>query len=80
MQPNWLHLPVAYHGRSSSIIVSGVDVRPALRPEQTRWRPSPIYGPSQALDFELEMAASSGRERLGQPIPIAKPRAICSAW
>lgn len=54
--PNWLHLPVGYHGRASSIIVSG---QPVYRPKgQTRPNDdeSPIYGPSKLLDFELEMA------------------------
>jgi fumarylacetoacetase len=71
LQPNWLHLPVAYHGRSSSIIVSGTDVpRPCgqSKPDGTA---TPIYGPSQSLDFELEMAAFIGKgNALGQPIPI----------
>ena len=54
--PNWLWLPVGYHGRSSSIIPSGVDVR---RPKgQTKPDPdsAPVFGPSQRVDFELEMA------------------------
>ncbi len=54
--PNWLWLPVGYHGRSSSIITSGVDV---YRPKgQTKPDPEkpPVFGPSQRVDFELEMA------------------------
>lgn len=54
--PNWRHLPVAYHGRSSSIFVSGVPVR---RPcGQTRPDDSapPVFGPTRLLDFELEAA------------------------
>lgn len=54
--PNWLWLPVGYHGRSSSIIVSG---EPITRPKgQTRLDPEkdPTFGPTQRLDFELEMA------------------------
>ncbi len=56
LMPNWKHIPVAYHGRSSSIIESG---RPIHRPKgQTRPDPEapPIFGPSKRLDFELEMA------------------------
>ena len=84
LQPNWLHLPVAYHGRASSIIVSGTDVRrpcgqmpPPLSPpvpggDNGGSAAAPIYGPSQALDFELEMAVFIGPSNaLGQPIPIA---------
>ena len=54
--PNWKHLPVGYHGRASSIVVSCTDI---IRPKgQTK--PAdverPIFGPSKQLDFELEMA------------------------
>jgi fumarylacetoacetase len=54
--PNWKHLPVAYHGRSSSIIASG---EPIHRPKgQTRPKDDepPVFGPTKLLDFELEMA------------------------
>lgn len=72
--PNWLHLPVGYHGRSSSIIVSGTPVR---RPNGQRKPPTaaesdpPVFGASAGLDFELEMACYIGTgNELGQPIPI----------
>lgn len=54
--PNWKHIPVAYHGRSSSIIISG---EPIHRPKgQTKPNDNepPVYGPTRLLDFELEMA------------------------
>jgi len=54
--PNWKHLPVGYHGRASSIVVSGIDFH---RPKgQTKPADSdkPVFGPSKQLDFELEMA------------------------
>lgn len=54
--PNWKHLPVGYHGRASSIVVSGTAI---IRPKgQTKPADSekPIFGPSKQLDFELEMA------------------------
>ena len=54
--PNWKHLPVAYHGRASSIIPSGV---PIYRPKgQTlpKNAEEPVFGPTKRLDFELEMA------------------------
>ena len=55
LQPNWLHLPVGYHGRASSVVVSGHPIR---RPSGQKMPPdaeSPVFGPSQAMDFELEM-------------------------
>ena len=55
--PNWLHIPVGYHGRASSVVVSGT---PLKRPcGQTKPNPDepPIYGPCKLLDFELEMAS-----------------------
>jgi fumarylacetoacetase len=54
--PNWKHLPVGYHGRASSIVVSGT---PVIRPKgQTKAddQPLPSFGPTKQLDFELEMA------------------------
>lgn len=54
--PNWLHLPVGYHGRASSIVPSGTAVRRPMG--QTRPDPigAPVFGPSKQLDFELEVA------------------------
>ncbi len=54
--PNWKHLPVGYHGRASSIVVSGTDI---IRPKgQTKPADAdfPVFGPCKQLDFELEMA------------------------
>ena len=54
--PNWLHLPVGYHGRSSTIVPSGV---PVYRPKGQTMpsdATSPVFGPSKLVDFELEMA------------------------
>ncbi len=54
LMPNWLHLPVGYHGRASSIVVSGNPVkRPAGQSKPVG--SGPILGPSKKLDFELEM-------------------------
>jgi fumarylacetoacetase len=70
--PNWRWLPVGYHGRASSVVVSGTPIR---RPWGQILPPGsqdePIYAPSQQLDFELEMAFVIGKDSvLGQPIPI----------
>jgi len=59
--PNWLHLPVGYHGRSSSIVVSGRDVK---RPSGQTLPPnheSPVFGKTKQLDFELEMGFVVGK-------------------
>ena len=56
LMPNWLHLPVGYHGRSSSIVVSGTPIkRPSgqIKPSDC----GPVFGPSKKLDFELEMVS-----------------------
>ena len=67
--PNWLHLPVGYHGRASSIVVSGT---PICRPNgQTmpEGAEKPVFGPSRQLDFELEMAFVIGKDTmLGESI------------
>ena len=54
--PNWKHLPVGYHGRSSSIVISGTDVRRPLGQTRPNDDEPPVFGPSKLLDFELEMA------------------------
>lgn len=54
--PNWLHIPVGYHGRSSSIVVSGQPIyRPKGQQLPVETEP-PVFGPSKQLDFELELA------------------------
>lgn len=67
---NWLHLPVGYHGRSSSVVVSGVDVR---RPngQTSADQKTPSFGPCKLLDFELEVAFFVGPgNKLGDPVDI----------
>jgi fumarylacetoacetase len=65
--PNYRQLPVAYHGRASSIVVSGTGIR---RPQGQFMQGSQLtFGPSQALDFELELGLVIGKSNpLGQPI------------
>jgi len=72
LMPNWLHLPVAYHGRASSIVVSGTDIRRPCGQTKADDAPAPTFGPSRSLDFELEMGFFVGPgNALGTPIPIA---------
>jgi fumarylacetoacetase len=73
LMPNWLHLPVAYHGRASSVVVSGTDIRRPLGQAKPEGAPAPTFGPSRSLDFELEVAAFVGPGNdLGRPIPVAQ--------
>src|SRR5690606_19034956 len=71
LSPNWLHIPVGYHGRSSSIIPSGISV---YRPQGQTFpegATEPVFGPSNAVDFELEMAfITTVANDLGEPIPV----------
>ncbi len=71
LMPNWKWLPIAYHGRASSIVPSGADVR---RPHGQIKPPdatAPVFSASRALDFELETAFFIGPpNKLGEPVPI----------
>ncbi|MEN3369038.1 MAG: fumarylacetoacetase [Verrucomicrobiota bacterium] len=75
LMPNWKWLPVGYHGRASSIVVSGADVR---RPHGQTKPPNaeePIFGPSRSFDYELETAFFIGPgNALGEPVPIGQAR------
>lgn len=70
LMPNWTHLPVGYHGRASSVVVSGTPVR---RP-QGQVKPDdgpPTFGPTRLLDFELEMGFFTGPgNELGSPVSV----------
>jgi fumarylacetoacetase len=70
--PNYKHIPIAYHARASSVVVSGADVR---RPNGQRKLPTedaPTFGPCRNLDFELELGIWIGPGNAqGAPIPIA---------
>jgi fumarylacetoacetase len=69
LQPNWLHLPVAYHGRASSIVVSGTDLYRPKGQSKPADASSPIFGPSKSVDFELELGLFLGPGNpLGEPI------------
>lgn len=60
LQPNWLHIPIAYNGRASTVVVSGT---PIIRPQGQLKPPSadaPTFGPCKRLDFELEMGVVVG--------------------
>lgn len=70
LMPNWVHLPVAYHGRASSVVVSGTEIRRPCGQIQKGDAP-PAFSPSRMLDFELEMGFFiRGGNALGDRIPI----------
>ncbi|CAH3154098.1 unnamed protein product, partial [Porites evermanni] len=55
LMPNWVHLPVGYHGRASSVVISGTPVRRPLGQTRSDDTKPPVFGPCKLLDFELEM-------------------------
>src|SRR6266536_3585771 len=71
LMPNWKWLPVAYHGRASSVVISGTDVRRPQGQIKPADASAPVFGPSRSLDYELEMAFLIGPgNSLGEPVPI----------
>ena len=71
LTPNWKHLPIGYHGRSGTVVVSGTDV---VRPSGQRRPPNeaaPVFGPSVRLDIEAELGfVVGGGTRLGEPVSL----------
>ncbi|MBM9506367.1 fumarylacetoacetase [Actinacidiphila acididurans] len=72
LTPNWRHLPIGYHGRSGTVVVSGT---PVVRPSGQRKapdRPVPDFGPSRRLDIEAEVGFVLGAPtRQGEPVALA---------
>jgi fumarylacetoacetase len=73
LPPNWLHIPIGYNGRASSVVVSGTDI---IRPNGQTKAPdadAPSFGPCKRLDIELEMGAIVGTaSELGHPVTVAQ--------
>lgn len=71
LPPNWKHLPIGYHGRSGTVVVSGTDI---IRPSGQRLVPGeqgPAYGPCLRLDIEAEVGFVVGTgSRFGEPVPL----------
>lgn len=72
LQPNWLHVPIGYHGRASTVVVSGTDI---VRPRGQTKPPTadkPSFTECKRLDFELEVAAFVGgpANKMGEPVKI----------
>ena len=74
IQPNWLHLPVGYHGRASSIVLSGTQIR---RPkgQVSADKKTPSWSDCKRMDLELEMGTLIGKSNnMGDPIPVNEAR------
>jgi fumarylacetoacetase len=71
--PNYKYVPIGYHGRASSVTVSGREVARPNGQTKAPDAPEPSFGPSRRLDYELEMAIWVGAGNpLGEPVPIAE--------
>lgn len=69
--PNWRHIPVGYHGRASSIVVSGTDIHRPMGQVKTNEMEAPVFQASNRLDFELEMGFIVGKStQLGERISV----------
>jgi fumarylacetoacetase len=85
--PNYKHLPVGYHGRASSIVISGTPVRRPHGQTMAEGQPGPVYGPCRLLDYELEMGFFVGPANpRGRPVGMTEARdhifglAIVNDW
>jgi fumarylacetoacetase len=71
LMPNWKHLPVGYHGRASSIVVSGTDVIRPCGQRKGPQDPAPVFGPSVRLDIEAELGFVVGTgTAMGETVPV----------
>jgi fumarylacetoacetase len=69
--PNWRRLPVGYHGRAGTIVVSGTPIRRPHGQSKPPDADKPVFGPSRRLDIELELGFVIGTpSRLGDPLPV----------
>jgi len=73
--PNYKHIPIGYHGRASSLVVSGASVRRPSGQTKADDADAPTFGPCKLLDYELEVGVYVGAgNALGAPIPIDRAR------
>jgi fumarylacetoacetase len=71
--PNYKYVPIGYHGRSSSIVAGGTPVRRPKGQRKPEGAPEPVFGPTQSLDYELEVGFFVGSGNLhGDPVPVEK--------
>jgi len=73
LPPNWLHIPIGYNGRASTVVVSGTEIRRPLGQMKPPTAEAPVFGPCRRLDIELEMGAVVGLpNRWGEPVTVAE--------
>ncbi len=71
--PNWRWMPIAYHGRAGTVVVSGTPIRRPMGQRRPPPDETPPFGPTQRLDIELELGFVVGRATtLGEPIPVER--------
>jgi len=71
LMPNWLHMPIGYHGRASSVVVSGTKIRRPYGQTLPNGETQPVFGPTKALDMELETAfITTDVNNLGESISV----------
>ncbi|MFF9849726.1 fumarylacetoacetase [Streptomyces litmocidini] len=72
LTPNWKHLPIGYHGRAGTVVVSGTDVVRPCGQRKAPSDPAPVFGPSVKLDIEAEVGFLVGTpSELGRPVPLS---------
>lgn len=72
LMPNWKHMPVAYHGRASSIVLSGTPIRRPFGQKKPGSSDYPVFKPTTALDFELELGFVIGKNsEMGKPVSVS---------
>jgi fumarylacetoacetase len=73
LTPNWKHMPIGYHGRAGTVVVSGTGVRRPCGQSRPAGADAPSYGPCARLDFEAELGFVVGcRSYLGEPVPTGR--------
>ncbi len=73
LTPNWRHMPIGYHGRSGTVVVSGTPIRRPSGQTRPASAPGPVYGACRRLDFEAELGFVVGAESaLGEPVPAGR--------
>jgi fumarylacetoacetase len=71
LMPNWKHLPVGYHGRAGTVVVSGTEIRRPSGQRKGPQDPAPVFGPSARLDIEAELGFVVGAgSALGEPVGV----------